>query len=161
MKAMIVAVPIFCNLASKRTICTSCSWTLKTRFSPFRSYWKGVRVVKRSARTFLKGNYGKRWLPILGRIPFIKTTAVISLLPMFLENAHSVAMVRYFMNVIKSVVQLINPGETPVMTHDKTCLPFLMEHWSRSSNYIIDLQLHQLIHSWTKQSIIPQTFYQN
>ena len=33
---------------------------------------------------------------------------------MFLENAHSVAMILHSMNVIKSAVQYINPGQTPV-----------------------------------------------
>lgn len=37
---------------------------------------------------------------------------------MFLENAHSVAMILLSMNVVKSAVQHINPGETPVITLD-------------------------------------------
>ena len=38
---------------------------------------------------------------------------------MFLENAHSVAMILHSMNVIKSAVQHINPGQTPVITLDQ------------------------------------------
>ena len=48
--------------------------------------------------------------------PSTHTPAIISLLPMFLENAHSVAMILHSMNVIKSAVQYINPVQTPVIT---------------------------------------------
>ena len=51
--------------------------------------------------------------------PSTHTPAIISLLPMFLENAHSVAMILHSMNVIKSAVQHINPGQTPVITLDQ------------------------------------------
>ena len=45
--------------------------------------------------------------------------AIISLLPMFLENAHSVAMILHSMNVIKSAVQHLNPRQAPVITLDQ------------------------------------------
>ena len=45
--------------------------------------------------------------------------AVISLLPMFYENAHSIAMILHAMNMIKAVVNHLNPGQTPVIALDQ------------------------------------------
>ena len=45
--------------------------------------------------------------------------AIISLLPMFLENAHSDAMILHSMNVIKSAVQHLNPRQATVITLDQ------------------------------------------
>ena len=44
---------------------------------------------------------------------------IVALLPLFLENAHSVAMVRHGMNVVNDVVQHLNPGQTPVIAMDQ------------------------------------------
>lgn len=43
---------------------------------------------------------------------------------MFLENAHSVAMILHAMNVIKSEVQHVNPGQVPVITLDQPLFAF-------------------------------------
>ena len=56
--------------------------------------------------------------------PSAHTPAIISLLPMFLENAHSVAMILHAMNVIKSEVQHVNPGQVPVITLDQPLFAF-------------------------------------
>ena len=45
--------------------------------------------------------------------------AVISLLPMFYENAHSVAMILHAMNMIKAAVNHINSSQIPVITLDQ------------------------------------------
>ncbi|KAK3735626.1 hypothetical protein QZH41_007395 [Actinostola sp. cb2023] len=45
--------------------------------------------------------------------------AIISLLPMFLENAHSLAMILHSMKVIKSAVQHVNPSQIPVIAVDQ------------------------------------------
>ena len=37
------------------------------------------------------------------------------MLPMFLENAHSVAMILHSMKIIRDAVQHLNPGQTPAM----------------------------------------------
>ena len=47
--------------------------------------------------------------------PSAHTTAIISLLPMFAENAHSVAMILHAMNVIKSAVHHVKPRQVPVI----------------------------------------------
>jgi hypothetical protein len=45
--------------------------------------------------------------------------AVTSLMPLFLENAHSAPMILHGMNVICSAVELVNPGQTPVIAMDQ------------------------------------------
>ena len=44
---------------------------------------------------------------------------IVAILPLFLENGHSVAMVRHGMNVVNDVVQHLNPGQTPVIAMDQ------------------------------------------
>ena len=51
--------------------------------------------------------------------PSTHTPAIILLLPMFLENVHSVAMILHFINVIKSAIQYINPLLTPAIFLDQ------------------------------------------
>ena len=53
-------------------------------------------------------------LPTTAHIP-----AVISLLPMFYKNAHSVVMILHAMNIIKAAVNHINPSQIPVITLDQ------------------------------------------
>ena len=45
--------------------------------------------------------------------------AVISLLPIFYENAHSIAMILHAMNMIKAAVNHVNPSQIPVITLDQ------------------------------------------
>ena len=45
--------------------------------------------------------------------------AIVTLLPMFTENAHSLAMIRHSMKVIKVAVQHLNPLQTPVIALDQ------------------------------------------
>lgn len=45
--------------------------------------------------------------------------AIVTLLPMFTENAHSLAMIAHVMKVIKAAVQHLNPLQTPVITLDQ------------------------------------------
>ena len=42
-----------------------------------------------------------------------------SLLPLFQESAHTVAMIRHSIDVVRKAVQHINPGQTPVLTCDQ------------------------------------------
>ena len=44
---------------------------------------------------------------------------MISLLPTFNENAHSIAMILHAMNMIKAAVNHFNPGQTPVIALDQ------------------------------------------
>lgn len=45
--------------------------------------------------------------------------AIISLLPMFVENANSFAMIVHSMHVVKSAVEHVNPSQTPVIALDQ------------------------------------------
>ena len=45
--------------------------------------------------------------------------AITGLLPMFRESAHTLAMVKHGMDLIKQATDLINPGQVPVMTIDQ------------------------------------------
>ena len=40
-------------------------------------------------------------------------------MPMFLENAHSVAMIRHALNVVKLATEHVNPGQVPVIAMDQ------------------------------------------
>jgi len=42
-----------------------------------------------------------------------------ALLPLFQESAHTVAMIRHSMDVVKRAVEHLNPGQTPVLTFDQ------------------------------------------
>ena len=44
---------------------------------------------------------------------------VSSLLPLFQEEAHSVAMIRHAMDVVSQAVRFLNPGQVPVLTCDQ------------------------------------------
>ena len=48
-----------------------------------------------------------------------KPPAITALLPLFQDNAHSPAMVKHGMDIIKQVTEHINPGQTPILTVDQ------------------------------------------
>ena len=45
--------------------------------------------------------------------------AIVKLLPMFLENVHSVAMIRHAIEMVKFSVHQVNPDQVPVITLDE------------------------------------------
>ena len=49
----------------------------------------------------------------------IPPAAVNALLPLFFENAHSVAMIKHSMDIVKTLVQYLNPGQIPVLAADQ------------------------------------------
>ena len=49
----------------------------------------------------------------------IPPAAINALLPLFLDNANSVAMIRHSMDIIKAAVQHLNPGQTPIVAADQ------------------------------------------
>ena len=49
----------------------------------------------------------------------IPPTAINALLPLFLDNANSVAMIRHSMDIIKAAVQHLNPGQMPIVAADQ------------------------------------------
>ena len=42
-----------------------------------------------------------------------------ALLPLFHENAHTVSMIKHSMDIIKSIIGHLNPGQTPVIILDQ------------------------------------------
>ena len=48
-----------------------------------------------------------------------RTISPTALLPLFLDSAHTVAMIRHSMDVVKNTVEHVNPGQTPVATLDQ------------------------------------------
>ena len=49
----------------------------------------------------------------------IPLPAINVLLPLFLENVHSVAMIQHSMEIVKAVVHRLNPGQVPVLAADQ------------------------------------------
>ena len=49
----------------------------------------------------------------------ITPAAINALLPLFLDNAHSVAMIRHSMTIVQAAVQHLNPGQIPVIAADQ------------------------------------------
>ncbi len=49
----------------------------------------------------------------------IPSAALNALLPLFLENTHSVAMIQHSMNIVKAAVQHLNPCQIPVLAADQ------------------------------------------
>lgn len=49
----------------------------------------------------------------------IPPPAINALLPLFLDNAHSVAMIRHSMDIVRAAVQHLNPGQVPVLAADQ------------------------------------------
>jgi hypothetical protein len=49
----------------------------------------------------------------------IPPPAIIGLLPLFLENSHSAAMIRHSMDMVKMAVQHLNPGQIPILAVDQ------------------------------------------
>ena len=45
--------------------------------------------------------------------------AITGLLPLFHESAHTLAMVKHGINVIKQATEHVNPGQVPVLTVDQ------------------------------------------
>ncbi len=69
--------------------------------------------------------------------------ALSSLLPLFSEQANSVAMIRHSMNMVKRAVEILNPGQVPVITCDQPLYTLAKQiQWSwpithRESHFIV------------------------
>ena len=49
----------------------------------------------------------------------IPPAGITALLPLFLDNASSVAMIKHSINITKTAIQHLNPGQTPVLACDQ------------------------------------------
>ena len=63
-------------------------------------------------------------------------SAIIALLPLFVENAHSVAMIKHSMDVVKAVVNYLNLGQVPVLAADQPLFAFAKQiQWTWPATY--------------------------
>ena len=53
--------------------------------------------------------------------------AISTLLPLFWDNAHSIAMIKHFISIVKTVVQHLNSGQAPVLTADQPLFALAMQ----------------------------------
>ncbi|KAG1664155.1 hypothetical protein GQR58_019968 [Nymphon striatum] len=68
--------------------------------------------------------------------PDARAICTTSLLPLFLESAHTVAMVRHSMDVVKNAVEHPNPGQTPVVTFDQPLFALAKQiQWKWPASY--------------------------
>ena len=62
--------------------------------------------------------------------------AISRLMPLFCDNAHSLAMVKYGMDIIMKATQHVNPGQVPVLTVDQPLYAIAKEiQWSWPVQY--------------------------
>ena len=58
------------------------------------------------------------------------------LLPLFYEDAKSVAMIRHGMNIVKNAVDILNPGQVPIITADQPLYTLCKQiQWSWPGHY--------------------------
>ena len=64
----------------------------------------------------------------------IPPAAINALLPLFLDSAHSVAMIKHSMTIIKAAIQHLNPGQVPVLAADQPLFALAKEiQWTWST----------------------------
>ena len=69
-------------------------------------------------------------------MPSCYQPAIITLLPLFTENAHSVAMIQHSMKVIQSAVKLVNPSQVPVITYDQPLFAIAKQlQWTKCDEF--------------------------
>ncbi len=67
---------------------------------------------------------------------FVRPRAITSLLPLFSENAHSLAMIQHSMKVIKEAVNHLNCGQTPIITMDQPLFAIGKQiQWTKPDDY--------------------------
>ncbi|KAJ8027926.1 hypothetical protein HOLleu_30023 [Holothuria leucospilota] len=70
------------------------------------------------------------------RPPEDMNVALTSLLPLFHDEAHSVAMIRHSMDIVKTAVDVLNPGQIPVLTCDQPLYTLAKQiQWSWPISY--------------------------
>ena len=57
----------------------------------------------------------------------IPPATINALLPLFLDNPHSAAMIRHSMDIVKAAVQHLNQGQTPVLAAEQTLYILLLK----------------------------------
>jgi len=63
-------------------------------------------------------------------------TAISALLPLFYDEAKSVAMIRHAMDVVRSAVGILNPSQIPIITCDQPLYALAKQiQWSWPSSH--------------------------
>ena len=61
------------------------------------------------------------------------------LLPLFYDQAHSVALIRHSMNVVKKAVDILNPGQVPIITVDQPLFTIAKQiQWNWTASHGVD-----------------------
>ena len=82
--------------------------------------------------------------------------ALASLLPLFSEEAKSVAMIRHSMDVVKKSVEILNPGQIPIITVDQPLFAVAKHPWeSRLSTESLTRDTHAPCSPGHRQQSIP------
>ena len=64
--------------------------------------------------------------------------ALTSLLPLFHQQAKSVAMIRHSMDIVKTAVEILNPGQVPVITCDQPLYTHLQNKSSGAGQQLME-----------------------
>lgn len=79
-----------------------------------------LRKVKMAIETSIEDDWIS-WSAFFADISadVISPPVINALLPLFIENAHSAAMIRHSMDIVKKAVQYLNPGQIPIIAADQ------------------------------------------
>ena len=65
-----------------------------------------------------------------------RTIFSTTLLPLLTESAHTVAMIRHSMDVVRNAVEHLNPGQTPIITFDQPLFALAKQiQWTWPDHY--------------------------
>lgn len=66
----------------------------------------------------------------------LRPPAITGLLPLFYENAHSIAMIQHSMKVVTEAVHYLNPGQIPILAMDQPLFAIAKQiQWNRQDLY--------------------------
>ena len=102
----------------------------------FYSWLKQLKQVVDSESDSTRENESISWAACHARQQTLQSStdiniALTSLLPLFQDEAKSVAMIRHSMDIVKTAVHILNPGQVPVLTCDQPLYTIAKQiHWS-------------------------------
>ena len=87
--------------------------------------------------------------------------AISALLPLFKDNAHSVAMIKHSMTMVQAAVQHLNPGQVPVITADQPLFALAKQiQWTWPSTLGENHFVHRRRNRGGQGGLGPPTFLQ-
>ncbi len=99
--------------------CTESSSEALDQYADIQGNW--LRKVESAARENATNKEWLSWSAYHASIQqdILPPSAIGGLLPLFMDSAHSLAMIKHAMNVISAAVRHLNPSQVPVMTADQ------------------------------------------